>query len=156
MNLSIGLISKMALVISSTAFSNNGMIPREYTCEGGGKNPPLSISGYPQTTKSLVVIVEDPDTDKGTFDHWVVWNIKPAESIGENSVPGTEGKNGEGKLGYKGPCPPTGKHRYFFKVYALDTMLNLEKGSTKKQVEDAMQGHILADGVLIGLYEKHK
>jgi Raf kinase inhibitor-like YbhB/YbcL family protein len=150
----LAMVGSGQLTVTSTAFDNNGMIPAVYTCEGKEINPPLALDDVPAGTKSLVLIVEDPDTDHGTFDHWVVWNIKPAKTIDENSKPGTEGKNGTGKNGYKGPCPPTGKHRYFFKVYALDAMLDLKTNAGKMEVEQAMQGHIVARGQLIGLYEK--
>src|SRR5882672_9711576 len=102
------LIKTATLEISSPAFSNNGSIPMKYTCEGNDINPPLAIKNIPPGTKSLTLIVDDPDAPKGTFDHWVIWNINPTESISENSAPGTQGKNGMGANAYKGPCPPTG------------------------------------------------
>ena len=145
---------KTELIISSTAFQNNGMIPSKYTCEGANINPPLKISGIPANAKSVAIIVDDPDAPKGTFDHWVTWNIKPAETIAENSAAGTAGKNGMGKDGYTGPCPPSGTHHYHFKVYALDQVLDLREGADKKALEDVMKDHIVAYGELIGLYEK--
>ena len=150
----LALFGPGTLTVTSSAFITNGNIPIQFTCEGKGVNPPLTISNIPRLAKSLVIIVEDPDTKKGTFDHWVVWNITPTAVIDENSAPGVEGKNGENTIGYKGPCPPDGRHRYFFKVYALDVMLDLKKGSDKPTVLNTMKGHILAEGELIGLYQK--
>jgi Raf kinase inhibitor-like YbhB/YbcL family protein len=142
------------LSITSPAFENNGFIPMRYTCDGEDVNPPLKISGIPGGTQSLVLIVDDPDAPMGTWDHWVVWNIKPSEKIEENSVPGTEGLNSFNKHSYGGPCPPSGMHRYYFKVYALDTKLNLNPNSRKKDVEKAMEGHVLAKGEIIGRYRR--
>jgi Raf kinase inhibitor-like YbhB/YbcL family protein len=104
------------LMVSSTAFSNGGHIPKKYTCEGQNVNPPLEIKGFPKDTKTLAIIVEDPDAPHRVFDHWLVWNISPNEPIAENSVPGISGRNSFGKKGYGGPCPPSGSHRYFFRV----------------------------------------
>ena len=101
-------------------------------------NPPLEISGFPESTKSLALIVEDPDAPRGVYDHWVVWNIPPNEAIGENSRPGISGKNSFGNTGYGGPCPPAGSHRYFFKVYALDRDLDIQAGSDKQALQNAM------------------
>jgi Raf kinase inhibitor-like YbhB/YbcL family protein len=142
------------LSVSSPAFENNKLIPSKYTCDGDNVNPPLTIEGVPDGTKSLVLIVDDPDATIGTFDHWVVWNIPPTNKIEENTVLGTEGVNDYRKHSYDGPCPPWGTHRYFFKVYALDTKLDLSPNSRKKDVEKAMQGHVLAKGELIGLYRR--
>ena len=100
------------------------------------------------------MIIEDPDAPQGIFDHWVVWNIEPVEKIQENSVPGVQGKNGFGKVEYDGPCPPWGIHRYLFKVYALDTKLDLDEGAEKKQLLEAMQGHILTMNEVMGRYRK--
>jgi len=144
------------LSVSSSAFENNKLIPSKYTCDGEDVNPPLTIEGVPDGTKSLVLIVDDPDAPMGTFDHWVVWNIPPTSKIEENAVPGTEGVNDFRKRSYGGPCPPYGTHRYFFKVYALDTKLDLSPNSRKKDVEKAMQGHVLAKGELIGLYRRSR
>jgi len=135
-------------------FKHNGNIPSKYTCDGENVNPPLDIRGIPEGTKSLVLIVDDPDAPMGMWDHWVVWNIPPKEKIEENTVPGTEGINDFRKHSYGGPCPPSGTHRYFFKVYALDTMLALSPNSRKKDVEKAMTGHMLAKGEIIGLYRR--
>jgi hypothetical protein len=142
------------LAVTSPAFENNKSIPSKYTCDGNDVNPPLIIEGTPEETKSLVLIVDDPDAPMRTWDHWVVWNILPTNKIEENSVPGVEGMNSFRKHSYGGPCPPSGTHRYFFKIYALDTKLNLDSNSRKKNVEKAMKGHILAKGELVGLYSR--
>lgn len=142
------------LTVSSPAFGHNTSIPRKYTCQGENINPPLSIDHIPAATKSLALLVDDPDAPGGNFDHWVVWNIVPTDTIVENTIPGTEGKNDYGINHYKGPCPPSGTHRYFFKVYALDSMLELKSGNDMTAVEKKMQPHILAYGELIGLYKK--
>jgi Raf kinase inhibitor-like YbhB/YbcL family protein len=142
------------LAITSSVFKNKGVIPAKYTCDGEDVNPPLSVEGVPEGTESLVLIVDDPDAPMGTWDHWVVWDIPPTKKIEENSVPGTEGLNDFGKHSYGGPCPPSGTHRYFFKVYALDTKLGLPSNSRKRNVEKAMEGHILAKGEIIGLYSR--
>ncbi len=148
------------LKLTSEAFENNGKIPEKYTCVGENINPPLQISDVPEKTKSLVLIVDDPDAVKPTgkvWEHWTVWNINPnTKEIQENSVPegAIQGVNGAGKNNYQGPCPPDGEHRYFFKLFALDTTLNLQEGATKKQVEEAIQNHIIAQTQLIGLFTK--
>ena len=144
------------LTVSSPEFENKKLIPSKYTCDGDDVNPPLTIESVPKETKSLVLIVDDPDAPMGTWDHWIVWNIPPTNTIEENTVPGTEGINGFRKHSYGGPCPPGGTHRYFFKIYALDTKLDLNSNSRKKDVEKAMQGHILAKGELVGLYHRSK
>ncbi|HXA01266.1 MAG TPA: YbhB/YbcL family Raf kinase inhibitor-like protein [Cytophagaceae bacterium] len=145
------------LKISSEAFENNEYIPLIYTCEGKNINPPLRIQNIPVDTESLAIIVDDPDAPAGIFTHWMVWNIYPTSVIEENSFPeGTEGINDYTETKYMGPCPPSGTHRYFFKVYALDAMLDIEKISTKANLERVMQEHILAYGELIGLYQKTK
>lgn len=142
------------LAVKSIVFSHGGHIPPKYSCEGEDVNPPLEISDVPEETVSLAIIMEDPDAPKGIFTHWIVWNIEPHEPIAENSVPGISGRNSFGKTGYGGPCPPSGSHRYFFKIYALDTHLNLEAGSDKDALLKAMQGHVLASGELMGYYKK--
>ena len=144
----------MKLRVTSPVFDNNGIIPAKYTCDGEDVNPPLKIEGISEGTKSLVLIVDDPDAPMGTWDHWIVWNISPTGKIIENSIPGTEGLNDFRKHSYGGPCPPSGTHRYFFKVYALDTKLDLNPNSRKRDVERAMKGHILAEGEIIGLYKR--
>ena len=141
------------LLLKSPAFENNKKIPLKYTCDGTNISPPLTIEGIPDEAKTLALIVDDPDAPSGTFDHWVVWNIRASTNkIDENKAPGTEGMNSARERGYHGPCPPSGTHRYFFKVYALDTSLDLSAKSKKKDVEKAMGGHVLAKGELIGLY----
>jgi Raf kinase inhibitor-like YbhB/YbcL family protein len=143
------------LTVKSPAFSHNQPIPEKYTCDGKAINPPLIIEGTPKEAKTLALIFEDPDAVSGTFDHWVVWNIPAATGrIEENSVPGVEGLNSGGEIGYYPPCPPYGTHRYIFKVYALDVLLRLNADSGKRDVEKAMRGHILAKGELIGLYRR--
>ena len=150
----------MTLKLTSPFFENNGKIQSKYTCDGQNTNPPLKIDRVPATAKSLVLIVDDPDAIKPAgkvWDHWVIWNIDPkTKEIKENSVPtgAVQGKNGSGKNQYEGPCPPDAEHRYFFKLYALDTTLNLPEGSTKQQVEKAMEGHITNQAELIGKYER--
>jgi Raf kinase inhibitor-like YbhB/YbcL family protein len=144
------------LTIRSPVFENNRLIPAKYTCDGEDVNPPLTIDGAPDETKSIVLVVDDPDAPMGTWDHWIVWNIPPMKKIEENTVPGTEGINDFRKHSYGGPCPPSGTHRYFFKVYALDAKLDLSSNSRKKHVEKTMQGHILAKGELVGLYRRSR
>ena len=141
------------LVVKSSAFKHNETIPKKYSCEGDNVNPPLTIEGIPKQTKSLALIMDDPDAPSGTYVHWVVWNIDTAGKIEQNSVPGNEGVNSANQSMYTGPCPPSGTHRYFFKVYALDTDLDLPKNSTKQDLQTAMQNHIIAKGELIGLYK---
>ena len=140
--------------ISSPAFEPNQMIPKKYTCEGNDVSPPLTIDGIPDGAKSLALIVDDPDAPMGTWVHWVVFDIPVTNNIAEDIIPGKQGINDFGKKDYGGPCPPSGTHRYFHKIYALDTILNLKEGITKKALEKAMQGHILDKAELIGLYKK--
>jgi Raf kinase inhibitor-like YbhB/YbcL family protein len=143
------------LSVKSPVFENGKHIPVKYTCDGANVNPPLTIDVVPEETKTLVLIVDDPDAPMGVFDHWVVWNIPPTtRKIEENTVPGTEGMSSYRKHAYGGPCPPYGTHRYFFKVYALDARLDLKLDSTKRDVEKAMKGNILAEGELVGLYSR--
>jgi hypothetical protein len=145
----------VSMKIISAAFEHNKYIPEKYSCQGSGVNPPLEISGIPLEAKSLALIMDDPDAPMGTFDHWIVFDIRPEGRIEENSAPGIEGTNTIGENNYVPPCPPSGTHRYFFKVYALDCLLGLEGSSTdKKKLEDSMKGHILASAELIGLYKK--
>ncbi len=142
------------LTLSSPAFENNKTIPSKYTCDGEDVNPPLKIEGIPEETKSLVLIIEDPDAPRGLWIHWVVWNISPTDTIKENTIPGTEGITTSRLHSYSGPCPPSGTHRYFFKVYALDTKLTLNANSEKQDVEKTMQNHMLAKGELVGFYHR--
>jgi Raf kinase inhibitor-like YbhB/YbcL family protein len=144
------------LTVRSSAFENNKLIPSKYTCDGANVSPPLTIEGMPEKTRSLTLIMEDPDATAGLFIHWVVWNIPPTGIVKENASPGAEGLNTAKHHGYHGPCPPSGTHRYFFKVYALDTTLNLGSLSEKEDVETAMQSHVLAQGELMGLYRRNR
>lgn len=142
--------------IISSAFENNAKIPSKYTCDGENVNPSLSFTDIPASAKSLVLIVDDPDAPGGIWVHWVLFNIDPKiQEVLENSLSesGIEGVTSFGKAGYGGPCPPSGTHRYFFKLYALDKILNLENPN-KEEVEKAMQGHILDKAELIGLYSR--
>jgi len=142
--------------LTSSAFQNNGAIPTEYTCDGADLSPPLTINDIPKNAKSLALISDDPDAPVGTWDHWVVFNIPPSTlQIPKGTEPqGVAGKNSWGKTGYGGPCPPSGTHRYFFKLYALDTTLSLPQGANKKQIEAAMQGHIIEKAELMGSYKR--
>ncbi|CAD7775828.1 Phosphatidylethanolamine-binding protein [Candidatus Methanoperedenaceae archaeon GB50] len=147
--------------VSSDAFEDDGMIPAEYTCDGENVSPQISWTGIPAGSKSIVLIVDDPDAPGGTFTHWVVYNIPPdvvelprgVERQGALPSGCVRGVTDFGSIGYGGPCPPPGKpHRYHFKVYALDEKLSLGGGSTKDEVEAAMEGHVLAMGELVGRY----
>ena len=146
----------MDMRLSSPEFKNNDFIPKKFTCQGEDINPALIMEDIPKETKSLALIVDDPDAPMGTWVHWVVFDISPVSQIEENSIPAKQGSNDSGRKGYHGPCPPSGTHRYFFKIYALDTMLNLKEGINKFDLEKAMEGHILAKAELIGLYKKTK
>ncbi len=144
------------LTVRSSAFEHNKLIPSKYTCDGANVNPPLKIEGMPEKTKSLAIIMEDPDAPAGLFIHWIAWNIPSDGIVKENASPGAEGLNTAKKRGYHGPCPPSGTHRYIFKVYALDTMLNLGSFSEKENLENAMGSHVVAQGELIGLYRRNR
>jgi Raf kinase inhibitor-like YbhB/YbcL family protein len=148
--------------LKSSAFAAGGMIPKQYTCDGQDIAPPLSWSNVPAKTKSLALIADDPDAPMGTWVHWVMWNIPPTvRALGEH-LPKTDtlpngikqGMTDFKRIGYGGPCPPSGTHRYFFKLYALDTTLNLPPTTTKKDLEKAMQGHILQQAELMGKYTR--
>ena len=152
----------MTLEITSSVFSEGEMIPTRYTCDGPDVSPDLAWSGIPETAQSLALICDDPDAPMGTWVHWVLFNI-PAGASGlaaEISSDATledgaqHGTNDFGRLGYGGPCPPGGIHRYFFKLYALDTRLDLNSGITKAQLADAMEGHVLAEAQLMGKYSR--
>lgn len=144
----------MEMELKSPEFENNQFIPKKFTCEGEDVNPALIIENLPEGTKSLALIVDDPDAPMGTWVHWVVYDIPVTSRIDEDSVPGKQGINDFRKKDYGGPCPPSGTHRYFFKIYALDQELGLPEGITKEDLEKAMQGHILDKAELIGLYKK--
>lgn len=152
----------MALEITSRAFEHNGTIPKQHTCDGADEPPPLEWTGVPAGTTSLALIVDDPDAPdpnapQRTFVHWVLYNIPPAETglAADGSAPdgARTGKNDGKRTGYMGPCPPIGRHRYFFKLYALDTVLD-DGLTTKAELERAMEGHVLERAELIGTYER--
>ncbi|MBX7108164.1 MAG: YbhB/YbcL family Raf kinase inhibitor-like protein [Chitinophagales bacterium] len=142
------------LKVISPVFQHESLIPSKYTCEGENISPPLQISFIPGEAKSLVLIVDDPDAPNGSWMHWLVWDIPVTHLLKEGEVHGIEGINDFKQHRYGGPCPPSGTHRYFFKIYALDKLLKLPTGSTKAQLEKLMSGHILAFGELIGLYKR--
>ena len=142
--------------ISSPEFENNQFIPKKFTCQGKDINPTLIIEGAPEETISLALIVDDPDAPMGMWVHWVVFDIPVVNRIKEDSIPGKQGINDFGRKDYGGPCPPLGTHRYFFKIYALDAMLNLQEGVSKKELERVMEPHILDKAELIGLYKKER
>ena len=142
--------------ITSSAFQEGGNIPSKFTCDGGNASPPLQIAGVPSEAKTLVLIADDPDAPGGLFTHWLVWNIPPqTNSIAEGSAPkGVHGTNDFGKSGYGAPCPPSGTHRYYFRVFALDRELTLPAGAKRSQLEGAMKGHVVAQGELMGRYAR--
>lgn len=150
--------------LTSSAFKHNESIPSLYTCDGAGVNPPLMISDVPENTQSLVLIMDDPDIPHmvkekmhiEVYDHWVVFNLPPTTThIEENETPDAlQGVNSNGQHTYIGCCPPDTEHRYFFKLYALDAMLTLPEGSTKQEIEQAMEGHVIEQTELIGLYNR--
>ncbi len=153
----------MPFSLHSSAFKEGADIPRQYTCEGADISPALSWNDGPQKTQSFALIADDPDAPMGTWVHWVAWNIAAAtrqlpEDVSKTADlqgGGRQGANDFRKTGYGGPCPPPGKpHRYFFKLYALDTTLDLKPGATKKDLEQAMKGHILAEAQLMGKYQR--
>jgi Raf kinase inhibitor-like YbhB/YbcL family protein len=156
--------NRMEIKVTSTAFNEGQPIPRGYTCDGTNVSPPLEWTGVPKSAKTLAIIADDPDAPAGTWVHWVLYNL-PADKIGviENtpasetlSGGGMQGTNDFKKLGYGGPCPPSGTHRYFFKLYALDAELPLKPGATKAEVENAMQGHTVAQAHLMGTYSRQR
>lgn len=152
----------MKISVTSIAFKEGEMIPRKYTCDGDEVSPPLAWSGIPADTKSIALIADDPDAPRGDWVHWLMINIPPdVKGLPENIVPketlengATQGKNDGGGFGYGSPCPPSGTHRYYFKIYALDTKLNIGSALTKKSLLKAMEGHILAEGRLMGRYKR--
>ncbi|HTG51481.1 MAG TPA: YbhB/YbcL family Raf kinase inhibitor-like protein [Candidatus Tectomicrobia bacterium] len=147
-----------AMKITSSAFHEGSNIPSKFTCDGSDASPPLQITGVPSEAKSLVLIADDPDAPSGLFTHWLVWNIPPqTSSIAEGSAPkGVHGANDFGKSGYGSPCPPSGTHRYSFKIFALDSALELRSGAKRSQVDAAMKGHVIAQGELVGRYARKK
>ena len=147
-----------SISVTTPAFQAGGDIPAKFTCNGANINPELKINGVPNEAKSLVLIVDDPDAPHGLFTHWILWNIDPkTTNIGENSAPvgGVQGTNDFGKRNYGGPCPPSGTHRYFFKILALDTKLDLKPSARRAELDAAMRGHTLAQGELMGRFS-HK
>jgi Raf kinase inhibitor-like YbhB/YbcL family protein len=145
------------LAISSSAFGEGDQIPRRHTCDGENSSPLLSFAGIPGGARSLALIVDDPDAPVGTFDHWVAWGIDPeAGGIDEGEAAPREGRNGFGVTGYSGPCPPPGHgpHRYFFRLYALDTELDLRPGADRGELERELEGHVLETAELVGRYER--
>jgi Raf kinase inhibitor-like YbhB/YbcL family protein len=154
----------MSFILKSTAFEQEDNIPEIYTCKGENISPPLSWEEEPEGTKSFALVVEDPDTPIGTITHWIIYNIPPGKHELPERVPPLEilpdgeiqGKNGKMRNGYMGPCPPWGRHRYYFKVYALDTMLNPNPKLTKKQFIAAIENHVLDKAKLMGYYSKNE
>ena len=144
--------------ITSPAFQQGGNIPSKFSCDGGNTNPPLQLSDVPSGAKSLVLIVDDSDAPGGSFTHWAVWNVSPqTTAIAEGSTPkGVQGTNDFGKSGYGAPCPPSGAHRYYFKIFALDRQLDLSSGARRGQLDAAMKGHVIAEGELLGRYSRKK
>jgi hypothetical protein len=144
-------------MILKSNFSDGGKIPKEYTCDGENVSPYLEISEVPENASSLVLIADDPDAPGGTFNHWILWNIPVSvKKFEKGRIPEGvfQGINDFGKNLYGGPCPPSGKHRYFFKLYALDEVLNIPANSKRKDVEDAMEGHVIEKAMLTGVYKK--
>jgi len=152
----------MPLKISSSAFDDGQMIPSRFTCDGDDISPPLTWSGVPDAARSLALICDDPDAPMGTFVHWVLFNLpgdtrelpEGLSTAGEREDGSLQGQNDFGNLGYGGPCPPGGTHRYNFKVYALDAMVDLKSGAKKSRLLEAMEGHVLDEGKLVGKYSR--
>ena len=143
--------------ISSPAFVHGAMIPARFTADGANVNPPLVISGAPAAAKTLVLVVDDPDAPAGTWNHWLLWNIAPeTKEIGEDAVPAgaIAGKNDFGRSVYLGPSPPSGTHRYYYRLFALDRVLDLKPGADRNQLDRAIKGHIIATAELIGRYSR--
>ncbi|PYX88265.1 MAG: YbhB/YbcL family Raf kinase inhibitor-like protein [Acidobacteria bacterium] len=153
----------MAFTLSSSSFQNGGDIARKFTCDGADSSPDLSWSNPPAGTRNFALIADDPDAPAGTWTHWLVYDLPSQTHQFEENVPkvdelpdgGRQGRNDFRKIGYGGPCPPPGKpHRYFFKLHALDTKLNLQPGASRQEVEQALQGHILGKAELMGKYKR--
>ena len=143
--------------LNTSAFEDSGLIPRKYTCQGNNVSPDLSWSGFPANTQSFALIVEDPDAPGGTFTHWVLFDLPASTTqLAEGAAPlGVGGNNGIGRTGYMGPCPPSGLHRYYFRLYALDVpSLNLKAGASRGEVETAMKGHVIGTADTMGRYEQ--
>lgn len=149
--------AQSALTIRSSAFKGGGPIPVLFTCDGANLSPPLAWSAPPKGTRSFALLVDDPDAPRGTFRHWTAWGISPtARGLGQGKAPSGEGVNDAGRVGYLGPCPPSGDgpHRYRFRLHALDTMLKLPRGASKQAFGAAIRGHVLAAAQLAGSYER--
>ncbi|HSG32422.1 MAG TPA: YbhB/YbcL family Raf kinase inhibitor-like protein [Thermodesulfobacteriota bacterium] len=152
----------MSIKLTSPAFENGSMIPVRYTCDGNDISPRLNWENIPDGTESIAIIMDDPDAPRGTWVHWVIYNLSPdADELPENIATeetvqdgAIQGKNSWGTIGYGGPCPPGGVHRYFFKIYALDSGPPAHPGATKEQLLESMSGHILDEGQLMGKYER--
>jgi Raf kinase inhibitor-like YbhB/YbcL family protein len=140
------------LKLDSEAFNQNGMIPSKYTCDGKNVNPPININCFCEKAKSLAIIVDDPDAINGSFCHWIIWDLPLTDRIEEGEHRGIPGKNDFGYFRYNGPCPPVGTHRYYFKVYALDCVLDIPASSGKTDLEKAMKDHVVGFGFLVGKY----
>jgi hypothetical protein len=148
-------IQASAMKATSPDFSQGSAIPKEFTCDGADVSPELDIENLPEDTKSIAIIIDDPDAASGTFTHWIVWNIQPANKIEKNSGQGISGTNSFKKTGYQGPCPPSGKaHRYIFKIHALDAELDLQLSAAKSDLINTMRGHVLAQSELTGIYSR--
>ena len=155
-------MAEESLTIRSEAFENEGPIPRRFSCDGENVSPPLSWEGAPDGTRSFVLVADDPDAPGRTFVHWVYYDLPSAvNSLPAGVAPdanprpgGTQGENGFGEIGYGGPCPPGGTHRYFFHVYALDRELGLEPGASKQEVLERARNHVLAQGILMGTFAR--
>jgi Raf kinase inhibitor-like YbhB/YbcL family protein len=157
--------SRMTIKLSSSAIADGALIPKTFTCDGSDRSPPLEWSGVPSSARSLALICDDPDAPMGTWSHWVVFNLPPQTNALSEAIPPTEtfqlevgegrqGRNDFKKLGYGGPCPPGGTHRYYFRLYALDSELELTSKATRADVLKAIEGHIVAEGRLVGKYQR--
>lgn len=155
-NESAKAVSFKELKVTSSAFQNDELIPAKYTCDGLNISPPLDIQFIPEEAACLALIADDPDAPRGTWVHWVVWNMPVTHHIKEGEIHGTEGLNDFKKNSYGGPCPPSGTHRYFFKIYALNSLLHLPSNTSKLQLEKAMSEYIIAFGEVVGLYKRNK
>lgn len=142
--------------IESPNFNEGNPIPSEFTCDGKDLSPELVFKDVPEKAQSMALIMDDPDAPRGTFVHWLVWNIPPMvrKFIKGEKIKYVQGMSDFGRTGYGGPCPPSGAHRYFFKLYALDIILDLDEGSSKEDLENAMKGHVVAEAKLIGVYKR--
>lgn len=152
----VNIQGKTTLTLSSPAFKNNEMIPKKYTCDGQNISPQLKITNIPKKTKSLALILDDPGAPKGTFNHWVIWHISPKKTQISEGEKGkvSEGLNGIGQKGYFGPCPPSGTHKYTFKLYALNSDVDISEKSKSKDLRAAIANHIIQTATLVGKYSK--